>query len=186
MGKVIISVQVTADSVMDEPDGWFDGTGLQEVGSDELFLSEALLLGRKTYASLAPIWQRLTGDFADRMNSIPKFVASKSGKGPLDWNATMMKGDLAEEVRTLKRQYSGDLLVYGCGEFAFFLVTHGLADELRLWIHPIVWGGGVRLFHDRGQIKLGLKRATVFPVGVTLLTLEPLPEGPGLQGHADD
>ncbi len=122
MGKVIVSTQMTVDGVIDQTDGWFMAEGEhEEHGFDQLLAADALLLGRKTYEGLAAVWPNITDThgFADRMNSLPKFVASRTLEEPLRWNATLIKGDLAERVPELRRQHGGNLLSYGCGELAY-------------------------------------------------------------------
>jgi dihydrofolate reductase len=107
--------------------------------------------GRKTYQGLARVWPTITDDrgFADRVNALPKFVASGTLAEPLEWNSTLIKGDVAEGVRELKRQHSGHLLSYGCGELARYLTAHGLVDEIRFTVFPTVLGEGVRPFGAR-------------------------------------
>ena len=90
------------------------------------------------------------------MNSIPKYVASRTLEEPLDWNASLIKGDLAESVASLKRQHRGNLISFGCGELAYELATQGLADEIHFWVQPAVWGSGDRAFHGR---RVRLQRA---------------------------
>ncbi|GAA2645613.1 dihydrofolate reductase family protein [Dactylosporangium fulvum] len=175
MGKVVITAQMSADASIGPSIGWYKPGGEHEAaGEDEVRLADAMLLGRKTYAALAPIWSATTGAFADRVNSLPKYVASTSPTGPLDWNATLVKGDLVEEVRRLKAHHEGNLLTYGCGEFAYNLVRHGLVDEIHFWVHPVVWSEEARPFHGLGHIRMKLKDATVFGNGVVLHNYEPL------------
>jgi dihydrofolate reductase len=174
MGKAIITVQMSADASIGPSIGWFEGGEQEAAGEDEVRLADALLLGRKTYEALAPIWLRTTGAFADRVNSIPKYVASTSLTEPLEWNATLIKGDLVEQVRRLKAQHDGNLLTYGCGEFAFELVKHGLVDEVHFWVHPVVWNEERRPFHGLGHVRMNLKDSRVFRTGVVLQNYEPV------------
>src|SRR5206468_1185509 len=113
--------------------------------------------------------------FAERVNSIPKYVASRTLKEPLEWNASLIKGDLGDGVASLKRQHRGNLISFGCGELAYELVTHGLADEIHFWVNPAVWGSGDRAFHGR-QVRLQLIATTAFDSGVTLLCYRPAPD----------
>jgi dihydrofolate reductase len=129
MGKLVVSTQMTVEGVIDQSDGWFMAEGEhEEHGFDQLFAADALLLGRKTYDGLAAVWPNITdtSGFAERMNSLPKFVASRTLEEPLKWNATLIKGDLAESVPRLRRQHGGNQLSYGCGELAYQLVRYGL------------------------------------------------------------
>lgn len=184
MSKIILSEFLTLDGVMDDPGG---GEGRQQGGwqapfvdddlnayaRDVLFESDALLLGRLTFEQFAMAWPPVTDDlgFADRMNSMPKFVASTTLTEPLDWNASLIKGDVVAEVDTLKRDRN--LLIYGSGVLANVLMQHGLIDDFRLWIHPVVLGSGRRLFPDRTAVKgLRLNESRTTRSGVVLLALE--------------
>jgi dihydrofolate reductase len=95
-----------------------------------------MLLGRKTYEGLAAFWLTQTGPWADLLNSMPKFVASRTFQGSLDWNASVIEGDLADGISSLKEELDGDVILIGCGELARNLVAAGLIDELRFWVHP--------------------------------------------------
>jgi dihydrofolate reductase len=176
MGKLIISTHITVDGVIGpDPGAWgiFEGEG-ERFKYDQLLAADAMLLGRKVYEGLASYWPTATDDtgFAERTNSIPKYVASRTLEGPLDWNASLITGDLAEGVAGLKRQHRGNLISFGCGELAFELVRHGLVDEVHFWVDPAVWGSGDRAFHGR-QVRLQLISTTVFDSGVALLCYRP-------------
>jgi dihydrofolate reductase len=180
MGRLIVSAQMTADAVMDQNDGWFDPTlEPEQYGMDQLRAADALLLGRETYEFFSSVWPQMTGDpggFAEQMNSIPKFVVSRTLQGPLTWNASLLQGDTAERVAELKRQHPGNLLSYGCGQLAHHLASHGLVDEIRFWLHPVVWGDGLRPLHaGEPPIRMRLIGATTFSSGVVLLSYQPLP-----------
>jgi dihydrofolate reductase len=179
MGKLIVSTQMTLDGVTDQIDGWFDAEGEHEEHAfDQLLAADALLLGRKTYEGLAGVWPGIGGAesiFADRINSMPKYVASRTLKAPLIWNASLIDGDLVERVPQIKRSHRGNLMSYGCGELAHYLAIHGLLDEIHFWVHPIIWGNGVRPFATHGPIPLRMKSATTFRSGVTLVCCEPAP-----------
>jgi dihydrofolate reductase len=177
MGKVIISTHITVDGVIGPTQAeWasFEGSGEQHK-FDQLLAADAFLLGRKVYEGLAGYWPTATDDtgFADRVNSIPKYVASRTLEEPLDWNASLIKGDLAESVASLKRQHRGNLLSFGCGELAYDLARHGLADEIHFWVQPAVWGEGERAFHG-GQVRMELIATTMFDSGITLLCYRPV------------
>jgi len=174
MGKVIITVQMSADSSIGPDIGWFDGGEQERVGEEEVRLADAFLLGRKTYENLSAIWSKTPGDYADRVNGMPKYVASKSLTEPLEWNASLIKDDLADEVRRLKAEHEGNLLSYGCGEFAFELVKLGLVDEVRFWVHPVVWSEPSRPFHGLGHVRMRLKDTRVFSNGVILNSYVPI------------
>ena len=114
---------------------------------DELFASDGLLLGRVTYEGFAKAWPTMegTGDYGERMNSLPKYVASRT-LDEAGWNATVIKGSVPEAVPELKQQPGQDLLVFGSGQLLHTLLQHHLVDEYRLMVHPIIAGSGKRLF----------------------------------------
>ena len=176
MGRLIVSVQTTMDSVMDQNEGWFDPDGESEQeGVEELRAAEALVLGRETYEFFSSFWPTQDGAYAGLVNPMPKFVASHSLEEPLSWNARLLGRDVAEEVSALKAEHSGNLLSYGCGELANVLARHGLVDEVRFWLHPVVWGDGVRPFHAGAlPLKLRLVAATTFTSGVVRLSYQPI------------
>lgn len=181
MGKLIISTQITLDGVITVGE-WFNRRGEHDwhgsagQASIELLRSaDAFILGRKNYEGLAAVWPTMTDDvgFADRVNSLPKFVASRTLRGPLTWNATLLEGDLATGVAALKQRTTGNLVSYGCGEFAQQLVEHGLVDELWFWVNPISWGEGERPFHGKGVFPFELARTATFDTGIVLLAYRP-------------
>lgn len=172
MGKLIISTAMTVDGVI-EVSEWYVAEG----GHDRAALAQfdeaaGLLLGRKTYEGLAPYWSPLTGDWADKLNPMRKYVASRTLQEPLTWNATLIEGDLAEGVSRLKAELDGDLIVSGSGELARDLLEEGLVDELRFWIHPVVWSEGERPFQG-AQVRMRLVGSETFDSGVTLLRYAP-------------
>ena len=178
MGKVIISTHITLDGVIGpSPEGWaiLEGEG-ERHKFDQLLAADAFLLGRKVYEGLASVWPTITDDtgFAERVNSIPKYVASRTVEEPLKWNASLIKGDLVETVASLKRQHRGNLISFGCGELAYELAKQGLADEIHFWVNPAVWGSGDRAFHGR-QVRMRLIATTAFGSGVVLLSYRPIP-----------
>jgi dihydrofolate reductase len=159
-------------------------TGREERGSyarDILFASDALLLGRETYEVFATTWPARTAaddgpgeaGFIDRINRLPKFVASTTLKEPLTWNATLIKGDVAKEVARLKQQPGRDILMFGCGELARTLMQHGLIDEYRFWVYPVVVGDGTRLFDGGSKATLKLVDTKTFSAGFAILTCLP-------------
>jgi dihydrofolate reductase len=178
MGKVIISTHITVDGVIGpSPEDWaiLEGAG-ERYKFDQLLAADAFLLGRKVYEGLASVWPNITDDtgFAERVNSIPKYVASRTLEEPLEWNASLIEGELAESVTSLKAQHRGNLISFGCGEFAYELAKQGLADEIHFWVDPVVWGGGDRAFHGR-QVRMRLIATTAFDSGVVLLVYRPIP-----------
>jgi dihydrofolate reductase len=150
MRKLKLAMYVSLDGVVEGPSwtGPFWNDQLSDMQAEYLYSSDALVLGRVTYEGFAAAWpgmEESTGDFGKKMNSMPKFVASRTlDEG--EWNATIMKGDAAAEVAALKEQAGNDLLIYGSGDLVDELTRQGLIDEYRLMVHPVVVGNGKRLF----------------------------------------
>lgn len=180
MRKVIVSEFVSLDGVMENP-AWTFQFGSEEQERfkfDELFACDALLLGRVTYQGFAAAWPNMqgTGSYGERMNSMPKYVASRT-LNQMEWNASLIKGDLAEEISRLKQQPGQDILVFGSAELVYALTDLGLVDEYRLMVFPIILGGGKRIFREAGQQKiLKLIGTKTFASGVTVLSYEPAPK----------
>ncbi|MBX3028532.1 MAG: dihydrofolate reductase family protein [Chloroflexi bacterium] len=177
MGKLIISTHITVDGVIGpDPGAWgiFEGAG-ERHKYDQLLGADGFVLGRKVYEGLAGYWPTVTDDtgFAARTNELPKYVASRTLKEPLTWNASLIAGDLTDGVTDLKRRHRGNLISFGCGELAYELVERGLVDELHFWVDPAVWGSGDRPFHGR-QVRMRLIATTSFDSGVVLLTYRPV------------
>jgi dihydrofolate reductase len=180
MRKLIVTEFITLDGMFEDPapPPGYSSPDIGQFKRDELFESGALMLGRVTYESFAKYWptQKGTSDFAERMNSLPKFVATTTLKN-LEWNATRLEGDVVSAVKKLKQQEGQNILVYGSGTFAQTLLKHKLADELRLLVYPLVRGVGQRFF--TGKDKLSLKLASsreIGGAGVMLLVYEPAVE----------
>ncbi|XRG77950.1 dihydrofolate reductase family protein [Rossellomorea sp. GAMAL-10_SWC] len=151
MRKVIVSMYLSLDGVMEEP-SWTMPYFNEEVGkfqNELLFSSEILLLGRVTYQGFAAAWPSMTDEdgFADKMNSMPKVVTSTTLE-EAEWNAILIKDNIAEEVSKLKQQPGQNILIYGSGELIQTLMQQDLIDEFHLMVHPVVLGSGKRLFND--------------------------------------
>ncbi len=178
MRRVIASEFVTLDGVMEEP-SWTFQFWTEEIARfkfNELFASDALLLGRVTYQGFAAAWPSMTDEegFADRMNSLPKHVVSTTLEEPFEWNnSTLIKGNVAEEVSELKQQPAQDLLIYGSGELVNTLIQHDLIDENRLMVYPIVLESGTRLFKEGVNTTLALVETKSFESSVVELSYEP-------------
>lgn len=186
MRKVIVSEFVTLDGVIEDPGGsektphggwsfqfWSDEAGKYKF--DEIFASDALLLGRVTYQGFAAAWPAVTDEsgFADRMNGLPKYVVSTTLNEAAWNNSTLIKANIAEEVSRLKQQPGKDILVSGSGRLVRTLMQHGLVDEYRLMVHPIVLGGGKRLFDGVTDLSLlKLIETKTFSSGVVLLVYQ--------------
>jgi dihydrofolate reductase len=162
MSKIVVTEFVSLDGIMGDPGGsegserggWafkFErGPEGDKFKADELLASDALLLGRVTYQGFAQAWPSMTDEdgFADRMNSIPKYVVSGTlTDAQATWNnTTVIRGDAAAEIAKLKAQPGGDILVAGSGQLVGLLMEHGLVDTYRLMVYPTVLGSGQRLF----------------------------------------
>jgi dihydrofolate reductase len=185
MGKIVISTNTSIDGVVQDPDakegfargGWFRAAGgddLEEWGTimlEEARGTEALLLGRRTEEWFAARWAARTGEWADRLNSLPKYVVSSTLDEPKWSNATLLGGDVVTEVSKLKRELSGDIVVYASYQLGRALMEHDLVDELRLVVYPVVLGAGERLFGETsGSKPMRLVRARTIGDGLAFLT----------------
>jgi dihydrofolate reductase len=180
MRKVVVSEFVSLDGIIEMP-LWsrrLTGEEQQKYKLYELSASDALLLGRATYEELAAEWPHLSeqyGGYTDMMNSYPKHVVSTTLQEPLEWNARLIKGDVAEEVTKLKQEPGKDILVYGSARLVRTLMEHDLIDEYRLMVYPVVVGKGKRLFGDTEETKALrlVDTKQVSPDGVLVLTYQP-------------
>ena len=173
MSNLILSTTMTVDAVVDVGE-WYVAGGEHDRAARHKFVDAAgLVLGRKTFEGLAAYWPPLEDEWANLLNPMPKFVASRTLQEPLEWNAKLIEGDVAEGVSKLKDELDGDLLLIGCGELARHLVSRGLIDELRFWVHPAAWGRGERPFQGEEQVQLQLLGSETFDSGVTLLRYQP-------------
>ena len=167
MGKIVISDNVSIDGVDQDPTGeegfrhggWFaqvgdkDREGFAKVALDEALRAEAFLLGRRRYEFLAARWPSRSGELADRLNSLPKYIVSSTLVDP-DWsNSTVLEGDVVTEVSKLKQELHGDIVVPGSRQLVRTLMEHDLVDELRLVVYPVVLGAGERLFDETSDKK---------------------------------
>ena len=144
MRKIIVEVEVSVDGAMgsESMDFWeqvfqFHSKDVQEYLNEMLFMPDALLMGQKTYEAFAEIWPTRQGKDADRINSMPKYVASRTLKEPLTWNATLIKGDVVEGIRKLKQEPGKSLLQYGVGELTHTMLEAGLVDEFQIDALPL-------------------------------------------------
>ena len=174
MRRIIVSTFVTLDGIIESPQKWslnyFDEEAAK-FASEQLFAADALLLGRETYQGFADAWPSRTGDFADRINSMAKYVVSTTLEEPLAWNnSRLIKGNVTEEVSRLKQQPGQDILLYGTGRLAHTLLQHGLIDEHRLWVIPVIWGSGQRIFEGVDTTTLELVAAKTLPSGTVILS----------------
>jgi dihydrofolate reductase len=167
MAKIVITTNVSLDGVVQDPDGkegfrlggWFNESGGKdlaawaELETDEALRAEALLLGRRSDEWLAERWLSRTGVWADKLNSLPKYVVSSTARAPRWSNATVLTGDVVDEVSRLKQELDGEILVYASYRLISTLLEHDLVDELRLVVFPVVLGAGERLFGETSDKK---------------------------------
>jgi dihydrofolate reductase len=177
MRKVIVEAEVSLDGVMggDNAAFWqqlfaFHSPDVVEYLNDLLGIPDALLMGRKTYEAFAQIWPTRQGKDADRMNGMPKYVASRTLKEPLGWNATLLLGDVAEAIAKLAREPGKGLVQYGVGELTHTMLEHRLVDELRILVYPFSFGEGPRIFEHMGVHTLKLAETKTFSSGAVLLS----------------
>ncbi|HSB02355.1 MAG TPA: dihydrofolate reductase family protein [Anaerolineales bacterium] len=161
---------------MEAPEKWsfqFQNEETVQFKHEELFASDALLLGKVTYQIFANSWPARQGDFADRMNNLPKYVVS-TGLNQFPWNNSHpIQDHVVEEISTLKRQPGQDILVAGSGGLVQTLMQRDLVDEYRFLIHPIVLGNGKRFYQDGCPATLRLMQTQLFDTGMVLLRYQP-------------
>jgi dihydrofolate reductase len=184
MGRIVVTEFSSLDGVMEAPGGeefkypgWsfeFDrGEEGNQFKLDETLESDALLLGRVTYEGFANAWPSRDGEFADKFNSMPKYVVSSTLKDP-EWNnTTVLDGDVTEEVTKLKGELDGDIYVHGSKQLVDALIENDLVDEIHLMVFPVVLGTGKRVFGDTSDKKnLSLKESKTVGEGVAILVFE--------------
>ena len=180
MRKIIVEVEVSVDGSIggENMDFWqqvfpFHSADVEKYLNNLLYMPDALLMGRKTYAFFAEVWPTRQGKDADRMNSMPKYVASRTLQEPLKWNATLIKGDVAEEIKNLKQAPGKSLLQYGIGELTQTMLKHGLVDEFRIIVFPFTFGEGPRIFEHMGVNTLKLLDTQMFTSGAVVHHYQP-------------
>ncbi len=165
MGRLINHTSMTVDGLCDVGE-WFVAEGGHDTASLEaLASSAAFVTGRKCFDGFLDYWPKATGAWADTLNPMPKYVASRTLAGALDWNARVIDGDAVEGTRRLKDEVDGDLFLSGCGELTVGLLDGGVIDELCLWVHPSVGGAGTRPF-EGATTRLELIDVTGYDSGV--------------------
>jgi dihydrofolate reductase len=167
MGKIVISENVSLDGVVQDPTGeegfrhggWFGQVGDKDreewarVEFEEALGAEALLLGRRSDEYFGPRWTGRSGEWADRLNGLPKYVVSSTLVNPEWSNSTVLKGEVVHEVSKLKQEIDGEIVVYASRQLVHTLMEHDLVDELRLMVYPFVLGAGERLFGETSDKK---------------------------------
>src|SRR5215216_3216243 len=186
MGRIVITEFVSLDGVMEDPGGgenfrhggWTFEIDRGQEGDkfklDETLEAEALLLGRVTYEGFAAAWPSMEGEFADKFNSMPKYVVSSTLQEP-EWNnSTVLKGEVVEEVSKLRQRLDGDIVVHGSAQLVQTLIEHDLVDQLRVMVFPVVLGTGKRLFGGTSDKKrLRLVDSKTVGDGVAILIYQP-------------
>ena len=186
MGRIVVTEFVSLDGVMEAPGGGEDfrhggwsfeierGSEGDKFKLDETLETDVLLLGRVTYESFAAAWPSREGEFADKFNTMPKYVVSSTLEDP-EWNnTTVLEGDAAEEAARLKEEIDGIIQTPGSRRLVQTLLEHDLVDELRLMVFPVVLGSGKRLFDGTSDKKrLRLVDSKIVGDGVTILVYEP-------------
>jgi dihydrofolate reductase len=190
MGRIVVTEFVSLDGVIEDPGGsedfrhggWSFEFNRGEEGDqfklDETLATEALLLGRVTYEGFAASWPDREGEFADKFNSMPKYVVSSTLEAP-EWNnSTVLDGDILQEVGKLKDELDGDIVVHGSARLVRTLLEHDLVDEVRLMVFPVVLGTGKRIFGETADKKpLRLVDSKTVGDGVAILIYAPAPSG---------
>jgi dihydrofolate reductase len=190
MGRVIVTEFISLDGVIEAPggdekhyrhSGWSFEIERGEAGNqfklEETLATDALLLGRVTYEGFAAAWPSREGEFADKFNSMPKYVVSSTLESPSWNNTTVLRGDVAEQVAKLKQEVDGDIVVHGSASLVHALLENDLVDELRLMLYPVVLGTGKRLFGETSDKKtMTLVDSKLVDNGVTILVYAPADE----------
>jgi len=187
MGKIVVTEFMSLDGVVEDPGGsentkyggWSFAFSRGDEGDkfklDETMASDALLLGRVTYEGFAAAWPSRDGEFADKFNTMPKYVVSRTLTDPGWTNTTVLEGPLADAVAQLKERHDGDIVVHGSASVAQALLENDLVDELRLMVFPVMLGAGARLFGDTSNKKpLELVEARTVGDGVTIMIYRPV------------
>jgi dihydrofolate reductase len=186
MGKIVVTEFMSLDGVVEDPGGaegyehggWSFEISRGEEGDrfklEETLASDALLLGRTTYEGFADAWPQREGEFADKFNTMPKYVVSSTLRDPEWTNTAVVDGDLAQAVADIKAKHDGDIVVHGSVQLAQALFAQDLVDELRLMVFPVVLATGKRLFDAQGGKKaLRLSGSKTVGEGVAILVYEP-------------
>jgi dihydrofolate reductase len=192
MARIVVTEFVSLDGVMEDPGGSEDfkhggwafafsrGDEGDQFKLDETMGSDALLLGRTTYEGFADSWPGREGEFADKFNTMPKYVVSSTLRDPEWTNTTVLDGDLAGAITKLREQPGGDIVVHGSAQLVQGLLANDLVDEVRLMVFPLVLGAGKRLFGDTDDKKpLRLTDSRVVGDGFAIMVYEPVRDGGG-------
>ena len=187
MGRIVATEYVSLDGFVQAPGGYEDfkhagwvfevdrGSEGEKFKLDETLNSEALLMGRLTYEVFAASWPSMEGEFADKFNSMPKYVVTTTLEEPLGWNnSTVLEGDPLEEIKKLRQRLDGDIVIHGSPQLVQMLLEHDLIDEMRVMLFPVVLGTGKRLFGETSDKKrLRLTDSKTVGDGIPILIYEP-------------
>lgn len=180
MGRIVNSTFMSLDGDIANMQAWhfeYWGDEATRTAEDVLAAADALLMGRHTYEGFAEAWPPRAGDdFADRMNAVPKYVVSTTLEHPRWNNTTVVSGDVVAEIGELKERTDGDIVQYGFGAVSRLLLAHGLLDELKIWLHPVLSGQATpdeRLYRDMPQTRFSLADTDVHSTGIVVLTYVP-------------
>jgi dihydrofolate reductase len=181
MGRIVVTEFISLDGVIEAPGGGEDykyggwtfeidrGDEGDQFKLDETMSSAALLLGRRTYEGFAAAWPERDGEFANKFNTMPKYVVSSTLRDPEWTNSTVLSADVVDEITKLKKEQDGDIVVHGSARLVQSLIENDLVDELRLMVFPVVLGTGKRLFGETTDKKrLQLSSSTVVGDGVAI------------------
>lgn len=178
MRRIINSTFVSLDGIINHMEAWhfeYSDEEAEQIATEQIFAADAMLMGRHTYEAYASSWGISEGTYADRINSMPKYVVSSTLE-KADWaNTKVLAGDLVEEVSRLKQEPGGEILTHGFGPVAKTLLAHGLLDELHLWVHPVFAGVGTTadmLFNPGMNVRLNLVGNRSLASGQIILTYQ--------------
>ncbi|MEV0369002.1 dihydrofolate reductase family protein [Streptomyces sp. NPDC050636] len=183
MRKIINATYMTLDGDITNMQDWhfpYFGEEARQAATAQLFGSDALIMGRKTYEAFSDAWPQRAGadEFADRMNSMPKYAVSTTLRDPAWTNTSVISGDVAAEVRKLKAGPGGNILQYGFGQVTRLLLDNGLLDELRIWLHPVLSGKAAPselLYRDGLPTAFTLNGTEAHSTGMIILSYTPQP-----------
>ncbi len=174
MRKLIVQTEMSLDGVLDSPQLWgsifdYHDEGVRAYLDERVLTAGALVMGRLTYEGFAEVWPSRAGEeTADKINSMPKYVASRTLHAPLTWNCTLIEGDAAAAVAKLKQEPGEDIVQYGIGELTHTLLAHNLVDEMRFLIFPFAVGNGRHIFENVDPVKLKLITTKSFASGAVV------------------
>ena len=180
MRKIVNSTYITLDGVIEAPHLWPSlgprDERWEQIQTDVLLTCDALLMGRRTYETFAPVWPTRSGDpMSDHINSVPKYVVSTTLKDPEWHNTQVIDGDVVAAITRLKESPGKDIMQYGFGAVTRLMLQHGLLDELRLWVHPLILGHGSPsdlLFGAAPSVAFRLAGSTTLSHGIVILNYE--------------